>query len=207
MLPCNNKLISQRLNFHVFNFKPAEWSCLVHTYLAAPLALIFKKWQVDENRIRQGTLDEDDTEERGDICVYVWIISAIIAFSLVHVEHVSSCCSWFIKPSIIVLHVITQFVAHIKFQNEAAAKIDAHYILMATISFFKYQGWNPVLNIASIVSVLSTVSCIHTVMVQLCAGCLQKEKLAAKLKANHVSMQLWCCLSYHCIIFEEVKAS
>lgn len=48
-------------------------------------------------------LDEIVRKERADICVHLRIIFAVIAFSLVHVEHVSSCYTWFIKSSIIVM--------------------------------------------------------------------------------------------------------
>lgn len=48
-------------------------------------------------------MDEIVRKERADICVHLRIIFAVIAFSLVHVEHVSSCYIWFIKSSIIVM--------------------------------------------------------------------------------------------------------
>lgn len=39
--------------------------------------------------------------------------------------------------------VVTQNVAHIKFQNEHVVKIDAHYVLMAAISSFMCQDEYP----------------------------------------------------------------
>lgn len=73
----------------------------VRAYSAAPLVQILEKVTGSEgNGDRQRMLDE---EKRGDICVYMRIISAVIAFSLVHVEHVSSCWTRFIKSSITVL--------------------------------------------------------------------------------------------------------
>lgn len=61
--------------------------------------------QSDVNNLKskhETLLDEIVRMKRGDICVHLRIIFAVIAFSLVHVEHVPSCYTWFIKSSIIV---------------------------------------------------------------------------------------------------------
>lgn len=63
-------------------------------------------WQSDVNNSkskRRTMLDEIGRMERAGICVHLQIIFAVIAFSLVHVEHVSSCYTCFIKSSIIVI--------------------------------------------------------------------------------------------------------
>lgn len=52
---------------------------------------------------RKTALDEIVRKEGADICVHLRIILAVIAFSLVHVEHVSSCYTWSINSSIIVM--------------------------------------------------------------------------------------------------------
>ena len=129
--PCHEKMyfISSLLTFHV---KYPECSSASSNIWNSE-RLWGRKWQ------------REDVRQRGvswHLCIYENYLCCNCFL-------IWACRTWFFMLDLVykVIHhcprVVTQNVAHIKFQNEHVVKIDAHYVLMAAISSFMCQDEYP----------------------------------------------------------------